>query len=193
MLKQQGQSGHPRPLRISSPKKCKNSAMWAAILGHLDHVSRHSVHQIVKFAGRPNAQKIEHWYCFIFSSGALLSRHLWSTHGCPLIPSFTISGISMAFLCFLNNSFSKEKMMARIYFFHPKSSPEISRGGVRSEAGTGVYMQYRIQTMRLGGGGVGQSPPQFFFSSFGPQLRGGLGPSPGSATVNVLPSYWYNV
>ena len=81
-----------------------------------------------------------------------------------------------------------------MYFFHPKSSPEISRGGVRSEAGAGVYMQYRIQTMRLGGGGGGgPPPPQVFFFSFGPQLRGGLGPSPGSATVNVLPSYWYNV
>ena len=171
MLKQQGQSGHPRPLRISSPKKCKNSAMWAAILGHLDHVSRHSVHQIVKFAGRPNAQKIEHWYCFIFSSGALLSRHLWSTHGCPLIPSFTLSGISMAFL---NNSFSKEKMMARMYFFHPKYSPEISRGGVRSEAGTGVYMQYQIQTMRLGG--VGQSPPPIFFFVLWASVKGGPGP-----------------
>ena len=94
-------------------------------------------------------------------------------------------------MAFLNNSFSKEKMMARMYFFHPKSSPEISRGGVRSEAGAGVYMQYRIQTMRLGGGGA--VPPPIFFLSFGPQLRGGLGPSPGSATVNVLPSYWYNV
>ena len=48
----------------------------------------------------------------------------------------------------------------------------------------------------MGGGGGGPPPappPQFSFSSFGPQLRGGLGPSPGSATVNVLPSYWYNV
>ena len=90
-------------------------------------------------------------------------------------------------MAFLNNSFSKEKMMARIYFFHPKSSPEISRGGVRSEAGAGVHMQCRPDPDHEIGGGGGGSLQKNFFSSFGPQLRGGLGSSPGSA------SYWYNV
>ena len=46
-----------------------------------------------------------------------------------------------------------------------------------------------------GGGGGGL--PKKFFGGLWASVKGGgdglPGPSPGSATANVLPSYWYNV
>ena len=79
-------------------------------------------------------------------------------------------------MAFLNNSFSKEKMMARIYFFHPKSSPEISRGGVRSEAGAGVHMQCRPDPdHEIGGGGGGRQSPKKFFFVLWAAVKGGPG------------------
>ena len=73
-------------------------------------------------------------------------------------------------------------MMARIHFFHPKSSPEISRGGVRSEAGAGVHMQCRPDPdHEIGGGGGGGGgaggppPPPIFFFVLWASVKGGPG------------------
>lgn len=91
-LKQQGHIRTSTATTQFLSKDCKNSALWAAILGYLDHVRCHQVHQIMKFA-----QKIWHWFFFFFFRRSIEQTPI-TYHGCLLIPSFTISGISI--ICF---------------------------------------------------------------------------------------------